>query len=218
MGKKIGKTLKDEASVRSAIAGLIGNDHQIDVLDALEWQVVFHRPFKQHIILTRAVFRDDRLSVLRPRAGTPVAMDLPPVPTGPHPSIEYLTALLAQKLRYLPHERDLVVLSHELTTIPEAHNNSGEGSEVWTSTLVVYGTAEESAMSRCVGLPVALAALRVLDGQVRARGVCGPGEEEVYKPILMDLHEAGLVMQERVREGPKGKVENALGRTWRVPH
>ncbi|KEP50673.1 putative saccharopine dehydrogenase (NADP+, L-glutamate-forming) [Rhizoctonia solani 123E] len=125
---------------------------------------------------------------------------LPPVPKDPVTPLDALGTLLAYKLRYEPHERDLVLLSHEVVTAPVSAPSSKKfdpaTNEVHTSTLVVYGSTSGSAMSKTVGLPLAFATLRVLDGGVRARGVAGPFGEEIYKPVLEGLEAVGLGMRE----------------------
>ncbi|KAI0001339.1 Saccharopine dehydrogenase-domain-containing protein [Russula compacta] len=88
----------------------------------------------------------------------------------PIPPVDALALHLAHALRYAPHERDLVLLHHEIV----ARDRRSGAEQVHTSTLTAYGDARASAMARTVGLPVAFAALRVLDGAVRATGVCGP--------------------------------------------
>ncbi|OBZ72980.1 Peroxisome biosynthesis protein PAS1 [Grifola frondosa] len=122
---------------------------------------------------------------------------LPPLPSRPTAPIDLFATLLAHKLRYEPSERDLVVLSHEIVTRPKVANapltSFTTEEEVHTSSLITYGTASASAMSRCVGLPVAFAALQVLDGRVIARGVQGPTDKNVYEHILDSLETVGLV-------------------------
>ncbi|KAG8684535.1 hypothetical protein FRC09_015327 [Ceratobasidium sp. 395] len=132
---------------------------------------------------------------------------LPAVPRGPVTPLDALTILLSHKLRYEPHERDLVLLSHEVITAPISSPSTPDSAstEVYTSTLAVYGSASHgSAMSRTVGLPLAFATLRVLDGGVRARGVAGPFGEEVYRPVLRGLEEVGLGMRETRVVGGEG--------------
>ncbi|QRV95699.1 hypothetical protein RhiJN_23717 [Ceratobasidium sp. AG-Ba] len=145
---------------------------------------------------------------------------LPPVPRESVTPLDALTTLLAHKLRYEPHERDLVLLSHEVITAPVAAVPTPSPdptipgpvtTEVYTSTLAVYGSPTEgSAMSRTVGLPLAFAALRVLDGGVRARGVAGPFGEEVYRPVLRGLEEVGLGMKETRVVGGIGMAQGLL--------
>jgi alpha-aminoadipic semialdehyde synthase len=98
-------------------------------------------------------------------------------------------------MRYAPGERDMVVLAHELVTASEVHR----------STLIAYGDEQGSAMAKTVGMPVAFAALKVLDGEVTGRGVMGPTEASVYDGVLDGMEEAGLGMQESV-----GKIEGTV--------
>jgi alpha-aminoadipic semialdehyde synthase len=123
--------------------------------------------------------------------------------------MDLVSTLLAHKLRYHPGERDMVILSHEIVTQPYAADvvsASMAGSpmqrEVHTSSLVLYGeVGGNSAMSRTVGLPLAAATLRILDGEVRARGVMAPVENEIYRPVLEDLVRQGMVLKETVSSG-----------------
>ena len=111
----------------------------------------------------------------------------------------------------------MVVLHHEIVaqsapTAAAATDAHAAAEEVHTSSLVVYGTDAGSAMSRCVGLPVAFAALRVLDGHVKVRGVVGPtGDQSVYVGVLRDLEEVGLGMKESVGHGQGMEEILAMG-------
>lgn len=120
-----------------------------------------------------------------------------PVPKQSLTPADALALHLAHALRYAPHERDLVLLHHEIV----ARDASG-AEQVYTSSLTALGDARASAMARTVGLPVAFAALRVLDGSVRATGVCGPtADEAVWKGVLEGLESKGLGVKESVSSG-----------------
>ncbi|KAG9312632.1 Saccharopine dehydrogenase-domain-containing protein [Chiua virens] len=173
MGDKIPS---DTPSLTSALSHVVPEqDHRARVLEALQWFGI------------------------APSA-TPHDVGMPPRPSEPHAPIDLLTAVLAHKLRYAPGERDLVVLSHEIVAQP-ASGTGTDGTEVYTSSLVSYGTANASAMSRCVGLPVAFATLAVLDGKMVGRGVQGPMEETLYRAVLDGLEGVGLQMKESMRKG-----------------
>jgi len=116
----------------------------------------------------------------------------------PTPPIDLFTIILARKLKYEPKERDIVILSHEI--VAKSPSNP-EAEEIHTSSLITYGTPTASAMARCVGLPVAFAALQVLDGEVSVRGVHGPTDKAVYGSVLRGLEEVGLGMKENIRRG-----------------
>ncbi|KAJ7212239.1 Saccharopine dehydrogenase-domain-containing protein [Mycena pura] len=122
-----------------------------------------------------------------------VSSPMPPLPADRLPPLDIFAYLLSFKLRYLPHERDMVVLGHEVI----AHK-PGMADEVHRSSLVAYGTPRATAMARTVGLPVAIAALNVLDGKVAIRGVAGPTDASIYNPVLRGMEEAGLGMKEEI--------------------
>lgn len=133
-----------------------------------------------------------------PQQDNTLSMSLPSNPLGP---IDLLAMVLFHKLRYQRDERDMVVLMHEIVVGPTSSHGGIVEEEVHRSTLIAYGTPTSSAMSRTVGLPVALATLAILDGHVHARGVHGPTMESVYGPVLRGLEENGLGMKESVISG-----------------
>ncbi|KAJ6557367.1 Saccharopine dehydrogenase-domain-containing protein [Mycena vulgaris] len=128
---------------------------------------------------------------------------MPPLPAERMTPLDIFAYLLTYKLKYLPHERDMVILSHEVI----AHRPGGP-DEVHNSSLITYGTPKASAMARTVGLPVAIAALTVLDGKVAVRGVTGPSDSSIYNPVLRGLEEFGLGMKEVVTTGKS--IEGSL--------
>lgn len=167
---------RDTASLTSAIEDLVDASTREETFDALRFfGVVPH-------------------SGESGSPATPLALPSPTKPTAP---IDLFASVLASKLRYQPHERDLVLLHHEI--VAETSDAAGKGEELHTSSLVAYGDARASAMARCVGLPLAFAVRAVLDGQVSARGVCGPGADRaIWSNVLSELQRVGLGMQEKV--------------------
>uniref|UniRef100_A0A8C0JKF5 Aminoadipate-semialdehyde synthase n=1 Tax=Canis lupus dingo TaxID=286419 RepID=A0A8C0JKF5_CANLU len=60
--------------------------------------------------------------------------------------------------------------------------------------LVVYGDANGfSAMAKTVGLPTAMAAKMLLDGEIKAKGLMGPFSKDIYEPILERIKAEGIV-------------------------
>ncbi|KAJ7288450.1 Saccharopine dehydrogenase-domain-containing protein [Mycena rebaudengoi] len=129
---------------------------------------------------------------------------MPPLPKDAMTPLDLFAYLLSYKLRYLPHEREMVILSHEVI----AHK-PGMPEEVHKSSLITFGTSKTTAMARTVGLPVAIAALAVLDGKVALRGVVGPTDPSIYGPVLRGLEEVGLGMTEVVTTG-RPTIEGSL--------
>lgn len=165
----------DSKSALTAIGTLIHPDEIEPLHEALEW-----------------------LSLLPTTMIPETPISMPLLPAQPMTPIDLFAYLLAHKLRYKPHERDMVILSHEIIARLPGPNHP---EEIHTSSLITYGTPKASAMARTVGLPVAFAALNVLDGKVNVRGVVGPGDPSVYKPVLEGLERIGLGMTESKRVG-----------------
>lgn len=134
---------------------------------------------------------------------------LPPLPEGAHAPLDFFAYLLTAKLRFLPGERDMVALTHEIRTTDQR-----SAARTYRSTLVAYGTERHSAMARTVGIPVALAALSVLDGRIGVRGVQGATDGSVYAPVLEGLEEAGIGMVESVERVPEGGDEYSILETF----
>ncbi|KAF7365331.1 Alpha-aminoadipic semialdehyde synthase, mitochondrial [Mycena venus] len=160
-------------SVKAALREAINDTEDIeDLHSALEW-----------------------LSLL-PSGTAPAAIPMPPLPAESMAPLDIFAYLLSFKLRYAPHERDMVVLAHEVIA-----QKKGSSEEVHHSTLITYGTPKATAMARTVGMPVAIAALNVLDGKVAIRGVAGPTDPSVYTPVLQGMEEVGLGMKEAIHKG-----------------
>lgn len=191
--QKLGLSIpKDDLpSLKSALASVLPADRIQTLLEALDW-----------LHLIPAAY-----------ASSPSPLTSPPTPpmprqTAPIAPVDALALYLAHTLRYAPHERDLVLLHHEIV----ARDPRSGAEQVHTSTLTAYGDARASAMARTVGLPVAFAAQRVLDGAVRATGVCGPtAEEAVWKGVLEGLESRGLGIREDVKSGPSMESILAAG-------
>ncbi|KAF8321368.1 hypothetical protein DL93DRAFT_2130912 [Clavulina sp. PMI_390] len=203
---------KGFAELLSAMAnqGLL-NTNEKDKIVLKSWNELGSRVGQDASVagLTRDV--EDNLVALSILPGGPTN-DLPALPTVPHTPFDLLSMLLAHKLRYHPGERDMVILSHEIITESTLPSSSSQ-REVHTSSLITYGDLEtgNSAMARTVGLPLASAALLILDNRVRARGVHSPVESEIYRPVLEELAgRHGITMKETTRVG--GGMAKSLAR------
>jgi alpha-aminoadipic semialdehyde synthase len=194
--QKLGQSIpKDDLpSFKSALASVLPADRIQTLLEALDW-----------LHLIPATYASSASASASSSVPT-----TPPVPrqTTPITPVDALALYLAHTLRYAPDERDLVLLHHEIV----ARDPRSGAEQVHTSTLTVYGDARASAMARTVGLPVAFAAQRVLDGAVRATGVCGPtADEAVWKGVLEGLESRGLGIRENVKSGPSMESILAAG-------
>ncbi|GAA6037577.1 hypothetical protein JCM8097_006122 [Rhodosporidiobolus ruineniae] len=140
----------------------------------------------------------DQLALLPSTTFSTPTASLPAVPSTPRAPIDLLSTILAHQLRYEPGERDAVMLHHEVTV----ESSTGE-TELFTSTLVQYGTFEISAMATTVGVPIALGALLLLSpcSSVKSRGIVAPSSDEVWRPLLVELEKAGIKAVEGRRKG-----------------
>ncbi len=99
---------------------------------------------------------------------------------------------LARLMVYKPGERDMVAMRHTFSaTFPDGHR------EDVTSSLVAAGQPfGDTAMARTVSLPAAIAARLLLDGELQLTGVQIPVYAEIYEPVLAELEEQGVHIQE----------------------
>ena len=192
--QKLGVSVPD-GDLSSALASVLPPSRLPALLEALNW--------------LQLIPSADASSGPPPAAGSGSFVTMPRQAL---PPADALALHLAHALRYAPRERDLVLLHHEVV----ARDPSSGTERVYTSSLTAYGDARASAMARTVGLPVAFAALRVLDGSVRATGVCGPtADEAVWRGVLEGLESKGLGFKESVSSGPsmEGVLAADLQRT-----
>lgn len=119
------------------------------------------------------------------------------LPAGPIAPLDILVQRLETLLQYRPWERDMIVLRHEFL----ADWGERRPQERIIAQLVDYGVPDgDSAMSRTVSLPAAIAARLLVDGELRLTGVHIPVLPEIFTPILAELDELGIRFQERTRQ------------------
>lgn len=119
--------------------------------------------------------------------------DTTPVPAGWHTSADILQYLLETRLAMQPQDKDMIVMQHEITCM------RGGKRQVETSTLVVKGEDHlHTAMARTVGLPLGIAALLLLEGKIRLKGLYIPVLPEIYTPVLKELEKEGICFRHTV--------------------
>ncbi len=98
-----------------------------------------------------------------------------------------LEQLLLEKWTLRPDDRDMVIMQHRFE-----YTLRGKDRRL-TSTLIAKGeNATHTAMARLVGLPAAIFARRILNGQPTLTGVRIPTDPETYEPILAELAALGV--------------------------
>ncbi|KAL1456245.1 hypothetical protein WDU94_000990 [Cyamophila willieti] len=107
--------------------------------------------------------------------------------------LDTLSNFLRNKLVLEQGDRDVIVLRHDIDILWP--NRSRERKSI---SLVVYGEPDgTTAMARTVGLPAAIAAKMVLEGEIQTRGTVLPLTPDVYRPLLLRLKEEGIVAREQ---------------------
>lgn len=104
---------------------------------------------------------------------------------------QMLEKILADKWTLQSEDKDMIVMYHKF-----GYEINGEEKQI-DSTMVCLGDDQTyTAMAKTVGLPVAIAALKILNGEITTAGVQLPISKEVYQPILEELEEYGVEFKE----------------------
>ncbi len=126
-----------------------------------------------------------------------------PVPLQKASPFRLFAHLLEKRLVYGPDETDMLVQHHEFT-VRYPDNTGRPRRETITSTLVETGIpGGDSAMSRTVALPAAIAVRRILDEDIRQSGVRRPVTPDIYEPVLAELNTLGISLTEQTWSIPE---------------
>ncbi len=105
---------------------------------------------------------------------------------------QILQKILEDKWTLKPDDKDMIVMYHKFGY------RLGDKNRQIDSQLVVKGTDQTyTAMAKTVGLPVAIAALKILKGEINTPGVQLPIHADVYEPILKELEDYGIIFNEK---------------------
>lgn len=109
-------------------------------------------------------------------------------------SAQILQTLLEEKWKMKALDKDMVVMEHQIE-----YERRGAIVKL-TSTMVVTGESRQhSAMSKTVGLPMAILAKKILLQEVSTKNILGvniPVMPEVYVPVLKELKKNGIEFME----------------------
>ena len=105
---------------------------------------------------------------------------------------QILEHILKKKWTLNPEDKDMIVMWHKFNYIAEGQPKQLESS------MVAMGDDElNTAMSKTVGLPLAISAKLILQEKIKLTGIHVPIEKEIYEPVLKELTNAGLTFVER---------------------
>ena len=103
-------------------------------------------------------------------------------------------------------DRDMIVMQHKF-----GYEHQGKKKQIESSLVVIGEDQTYTAMAKTVGLPVAIATLKILNGQIKTPGVQLPISKEVYEPILKELEENGISFNEKQVPYLGYNPENVIG-------
>lgn len=88
-------------------------------------------------------------------------------------------------------EKDMIVMYHKF-----GYEINGERKQIDSSMVCLGDGNLQTAMAQTVGLPVAMAALKILNGAIVEPGVQIPIKASIYNPILKELEDYGIRFRE----------------------
>lgn len=100
---------------------------------------------------------------------------------------QILQHLLEKKWVFEKEDRDMIVMQHQFGFL-----ESGHKKKILSSMVVEGDNHVHTAMSKTVGLPVAIAVKEILSGNLKLSGVHVPTLKEIYVPILKELEQYGI--------------------------
>lgn len=89
------------------------------------------------------------------------------------------------------NEKDMIVMYHKF-----GYELDGKKKQLDANMVALGENQTYTAMSKTVGLPVAIATLQILNGAIKTPGVQIPINKEVYQPVLNELKQYGIVFNE----------------------
>lgn len=102
-----------------------------------------------------------------------------------------LQKILEDKWTLAPEDKDMIVMYHKF-----GYELDGKKHQIDSYMTLIGEDQTHTAMAKTVGLPVAIAAIKILNGEIKTPGVQLPIAKEVYEPILEELREKGIVFRE----------------------
>lgn len=95
---------------------------------------------------------------------------------------EILEEILRDTWKLEKNDRDMIIMYHEFKY------RNGNKIKKTTSTMVCIGDNKKfTAMSKTVGLPLAIASILILNKQIKIKGVIRPIHQQIYDPVLEKL-------------------------------
>tara|TARA_R110001583_G_scaffold33591_3_gene113485 strand:+ start:3416 stop:4792 length:1377 start_codon:yes stop_codon:yes gene_type:complete len=105
---------------------------------------------------------------------------------------QILEKILKDSWTLKENDKDMIVMQHLF-----GYELKGKKHQIESSMVCIGDNQTYTAMAKTVGLPVAIATLKILNGEITAKGVKIPVTKEIYEPILKELEENGIIFKEK---------------------
>ena len=117
-----------------------------------------------------------------------------PIPEKITNSASLLQWILESKLVMKEHDKDMIVMLHEVEYLKEGKLQKD------TASLIVKGDDKiHTAMAKTVGMPLGIAARLILEGKITIKGLHIPVIPEIYIPVLQELENQGIRFSEKTK-------------------
>ena len=104
---------------------------------------------------------------------------------------EILEEILKDAWQLEKNDKDMIIMYHEFK-----YRNTNEIKKT-TSTMVCIGDNKEfTAMSKTVGLPLAIASILILNEKIKIKGIIRPIHQQIYNPVLEKLNRFNINFKE----------------------
>ncbi|MEO7120335.1 MAG: saccharopine dehydrogenase C-terminal domain-containing protein [Ginsengibacter sp.] len=102
---------------------------------------------------------------------------------------------LEKKLAMHPHDKDMIVMLHEVV-----YEIKGKKKEIRSCLIVTGEDEKQTAMAKTVGLPLGIAAKLILLDKMKLTGLHIPVIPEIYEPVLSELETNGIQFKNEIKE------------------
>ena len=102
-----------------------------------------------------------------------------------------LQKILMDKWTLEDDDKDMIVMYHKF-----GYELDGKKYQIDSNMVSIGDDQTYTSMAKTVGLPVAIAALKILNEEIKTPGVQVPISREVYEPILKELESFGITFKE----------------------
>jgi len=106
-----------------------------------------------------------------------------------------LQKILEDKWTLQPDDKDMIIMYHKF-----GYELNGEKKQIDSHMVLTGEDQTHTAMAKSVGLPVAMAAIKILNKEITTPGVQRPIKKEVYEPILEEMKKHGITFKENFTE------------------